>query len=89
MLKKRLIFTLLFSDGHFMLSRNFKLQKVGDLNWLNENYNFSKISFFIDELIILDVSRNFKDFDPFRCSIGANPERSGTKIIILEKFHGF
>ena len=67
MLKKRLIFTLLFSDGNFMLSRNFKLQKVGDLNWLNKNYNFSKISFFIDELIILDVSRNSKDFDCF-CS---------------------
>ena len=67
MLKKRLIFTLLFSDGHFMLSRNFKLQKVGDLNWLNENYNFSKISFYIDELIILDVSRSSKDFK-FFCS---------------------
>ena len=67
MLKKRLIFTLLYSDGNFMLSRNFKLQKVGNLNWLNENYNFSKISFFIDELIILDVSRNNRDLDIF-CS---------------------
>ena len=65
MLKKRLIFTLLYSDGNFMLSRNFKLQKVGNLNWLNENYNFSKISFFIDELIILDVSRNNRDLDIF------------------------
>ena len=50
-----------------MLSRNFKLQNVGDLDWLNKHYNFSRISFFIDELIILDVSRNERDFD-FFCS---------------------
>lgn len=60
MLKKRLIFTLLYNQGKFMLSRNFRLQKVGDLNWLQKNYNFSKISFSIDELIVLDVSRSEK-----------------------------
>jgi len=68
MLKKRLIFTLLYGDGYFMLSRNFRLQKVGDIDWLNLNYNFSKISFEIDELIVLDVSRNERDLDKF-CSI--------------------
>ncbi len=31
MLKKRLIFTLLYDRGSFMLSRNFRLQKVGDV----------------------------------------------------------
>ncbi len=40
-----------------MLSRNFRLQKVGDLKWLQKNYNFSQIAFSIDELIILDVTR--------------------------------
>lgn len=40
-----------------MLSRNFRLQKVGDLNWLNDQYDFSHISLFIDELVVLDVSR--------------------------------
>jgi cyclase len=58
MLKKRVIFTLLYDSGSFMLSRNFRLQKVGDLHWLQKNYNFSQIAFSIDELIILDVSRN-------------------------------
>ena len=61
MLSKRLIFTLLFNNGNYMLSRNFVLQKVGDLNWLRKNYNFSKISCSIDELIVLNVSRNIKD----------------------------
>ena len=57
MVKKRLIFTLLYHNGSFMLSRNFRLQRVGDSNWLDENYNFGTIASAIDELIILDVSR--------------------------------
>ena len=57
MVKKRIIFTLLYDNGWFMLSRNFRLQKVGDLAWLQTHYNFSRISFSIDELIVLDVSR--------------------------------
>ncbi len=65
--KKRLIFTLLFDSEsqHFCLSRNFRLQKVGDISWLKKNYNFSNVSKFIDELIILEVSRanpNKKNF---------------------------
>lgn len=57
MLKKRLIFTLLADEKYFYLSRNFRLQKVGNLQWLKENYNFSKIAFHIDELAILNVSK--------------------------------
>lgn len=67
MLKKRLIFTLLYNQGQFMLSRNFRLQKVGNLDWLQTHYNFSQISFSIDELIVLDVSRGERDADAF-CS---------------------
>ena len=61
MLKKRIIFTLLFSNGQFMLSRNFRLQKVGDMKWLQTNYDFLHISYSIDELIVLDVTRGKKD----------------------------
>lgn len=57
MVKKRIIFTLLYDSGQFMLSRNFRLQRVGDIKWLQKNYNFSQIAYFIDELIVLDVSR--------------------------------
>ena len=49
-----------------MLSRNFRLQKVGNLHWLQKNYNFSQIAFSIDELIILDVSRGERDEKKFR-----------------------
>ena len=66
MLKKRVIFVLLYDRGTFMLSRNFRLQKVGDLRWLKGNYDFSRIAFSIDELIILDVSRGDRDEEKFR-----------------------
>jgi imidazole glycerol-phosphate synthase subunit HisF len=65
MLKKRVIFTLLYDDGSFMLSRNFRLQRVGDLEWLKKNYNFSKLSFSIDELILLDITRTKRDHKKF------------------------
>ena len=73
MLKKRIIFTLLYNEGHFCLSRNFNLQKVGDVKWLIENYDFYNILENIDELMILNISKAkkgerysekfFNDFD--------------------------
>jgi imidazole glycerol-phosphate synthase subunit HisF len=66
MLKKRVIFVLLYDRGTFMLSRNFRLQKVGDLHWLKGNYDFFRVAFSIDELIILDVSRGDRDEEKFR-----------------------
>jgi cyclase len=65
MAKKRLIFTLLYSDGGFMLSRNFRLQRAGNIEWLKNNYNFKNIVFSIDELIIIDVSRGERDIHCF------------------------
>ncbi len=64
-LKKRIIFTLLFSKGYFYLSRNFRLQKIGNLEWLKCNYNFNNVSFYIDELIILNVDRDPVDISEF------------------------
>ena len=57
MLKPRLIFTLLYADKSFNLSRNFKLQNVGDYEWLTNNYEFESIARSIDELVILNVNR--------------------------------
>jgi cyclase len=63
--KKRLIFTLLYDNGSFMLSRNFRLQKIGDLKWLETNYGFSEVGYSIDELIVLDVSRTTRNRQAF------------------------
>lgn len=65
MLKKRILFTLLYNDGNFMLSRNFRLQKVGNLIWLQKNYNFSQVAFSLDELVILDVTRENRNRSKF------------------------
>lgn len=58
---RRLIFTLLYDRGQFMLSRNFRLQGVGTIDWLFDNYDFARISRGLDELMVLDVSRGVRD----------------------------
>ncbi|OGT36758.1 MAG: imidazole glycerol phosphate synthase cyclase subunit [Gammaproteobacteria bacterium RIFCSPHIGHO2_12_FULL_38_14] len=69
MLRKRIIFTLIYDDGYFCQSRNFRLQRVGNIHWLEKNYQFQKISFSLDELIILNATRNNKDIIKFVKSI--------------------
>lgn len=64
MLKKRIIFCLLYLEGNFCLSRNFRLQKIGSYDWLINNYGFYNIYNAIDELIILNVSRK-NQFDKY------------------------
>lgn len=70
MAKKRLIFTLLYNEGYFCLSRNFRLQSVGDIAWLETNYNFTQVSREIDELVVLDVSRTARLSDTFLKTLG-------------------
>ena len=55
MINKRIIFALLYSEGNFYLSRNFRLQKVGDINWLKSNFGFGETCNYIDELMIILV----------------------------------
>lgn len=69
MLKKRLIFTLLYRDGKFHLSRNFNLQAVGDLEWLKKNYDFENVMLYIDELVVLNVDRAGAISDHFLKSV--------------------
>jgi cyclase len=61
-MKKRLIFTLLYEKGSFVLSRNFRTQKIGDIQWLNLNYNFVEAAQYVDELVLINVSRD-SDYD--------------------------
>lgn len=63
--RKRLIFSLLYDSGKFMLSRNFRLQQVGDITWLERNYNFRETALSIDELIVLNVERTRDSLDQF------------------------
>jgi len=65
MLRKRIIFTLIYSDGFFNQSRNFRLQKVGNIKWLEKNYKFQDIAFSLDELVVLNSSRKDKNILAF------------------------
>ena len=70
MLKKRLIFTLLWRNGAYCLSRNFKLQNAGDLKWLQKHYNLQRIAFSIDELIVVNVAREDKQMKLYAANVG-------------------
>jgi cyclase len=69
MLRKRIIFSLIYDSGFFMQSRNFRLQKVGDLNWLEKNYNFQAIASSLDEIIVLNASKGVKNIKEFSTTI--------------------
>ncbi|MCW8310898.1 imidazole glycerol phosphate synthase cyclase subunit [Sphingobacterium sp. InxBP1] len=69
MLRKRIIFTLLYNDGYFMQSRNFRLQKVGNINWLERNYKFKEIAWSLDEIIVLDTTKQNKDIRKFASTV--------------------
>jgi imidazole glycerol-phosphate synthase subunit HisF len=65
MLRDRVIFALIYSSGSYNQSRNFRLQRVGGINWLETNYKFQKISFSLDELIVLNATRGVKNTKEF------------------------
>jgi imidazole glycerol-phosphate synthase subunit HisF len=61
MLKKRLILCLLLREDLFVNSRNFQLNPVGNLETILQYLHFEAI----DELVVLNVSRNGKDMERF------------------------
>ena len=65
MLRQRIIFTLIYDSGFFSQSRNFRLQKVGDITWLEDNYKFQDIAFSLDELVVLNATRGNKNILKF------------------------
>lgn len=68
-MKKRLIFTLLYERGDFVLSRNFRTQKIGNIEWLKTNYNFARVARYVDELVLINVSRDRKYDEHFRATL--------------------
>jgi len=61
--KKRIILGLLFDGTHFYLSRNFRLQKLGDLNWLQENFQIFDLTSYVDEIAIFHIHRTLSSAD--------------------------
>lgn len=62
MLKKRIIFVIYYANGSFFLSRNFKLQKIGSVEYLFDKFGFADILQGLDELVVLNVEKNHEDF---------------------------
>ena len=60
MLAKRIGLSLLYDSGYFCISRNFRLQRVGKIEWLVDNYGLDNVGCYIDDLTIIDCSKNTK-----------------------------
>lgn len=65
---KRIIYTLIYENGSFIQSRNFRRQRVGDINWLLNNYDFPRVGRCLDELTIINISSDNHDHGEF-CSV--------------------
>lgn len=79
---KRIIFALLYRDGSYMLSRNFRLQRIGDIRWVLENYGILDVSQGIDELMILDVSGGSLTRDRFRDEVATLAEECFVPVTV-------
>jgi cyclase len=58
-----------------MQSRNFRLQRIGDFQWLENFYKLQETSFAIDELVIVDASRNKKNITQYSQIVTSIAER--------------
>lgn len=54
---KRIILGLLFDGENFYLSRNFRLQRLGNLGWLQEHFQIFDLASFVDEVAVFHVAR--------------------------------
>ena len=57
MLKKRLIFQLITDGESFYLSRNFRLNKVGNFDWLVKNLQIESLFEAVDEVSVINVKQ--------------------------------
>lgn len=55
---KRIMLGLLFDGRSFFLSRNFRLQKLGDLNWLRTNLQIFQLASMVDEIVVFRIARS-------------------------------
>ena len=68
-MKKRIVLGLLFDGFHFYLSRNFRLQRLGDLDWLQRNFQIFDLATYVDEIAIFHVRRTM-DITEFSAAFG-------------------
>lgn len=54
---KRIILGLLFDGADFYLSRNFRLQRLGNLAWLREHFQIFDLTSSVDEVSVFHVGR--------------------------------
>ena len=54
-----------------MQSRNFRLQKVGNIDWLKKNYKLQSIALSLDELVVLNATKSEKNITEFASTVSS------------------
>ena len=54
---KRLILTIIYADGYVCISRNYRLQKLGGYEWLENIFKLTEQSLHVDEITIINASK--------------------------------
>ena len=57
---KRIILGLLFDGVDFYLSRNFRLQRLGNMAWLQEHFGIFDLASHVDEVAVFHVARRME-----------------------------
>lgn len=57
---KRIILGLLFDGVDFYLSRNFRLQRLGNVAWLQEHFGIFDLASHVDEVAVFHVARKME-----------------------------
>ena len=57
---KRIILGLLFDGVDFYLSRNFRLQRLGNMAWLQEHFGIFDLASHVDEVAVFHVARKME-----------------------------
>ena len=57
---KRIILGLLFDGVDFYLSRNFRLQRLGNMVWLQEHFGIFDLASHVDEVAVFHVARKME-----------------------------
>ena len=60
MTSKRLILAIIYCEGKICISRNYKLQFLGDIDWLERKFNLASIINHIDEMIVINATKGEK-----------------------------
>ena len=80
-LLKRIIFCLYYKDGFFYISRNFRLQKVGNVEWLIKNLPERNKEQTVELMETVNKKNQSRNNHEWFARDGQHPDRNGHELL--------